>query len=71
MGGGDYQDVPYSSEHQDAQRIVDHRLVIYGDKLLAYGQGYRMKPAAASSSEYYAFQCTLSFSCLNRMKDKY
>ena len=48
---GDYQDVPDSRQHQDAQRVVDHRLVVDGQELFAHSRCHGIEPCAFSPGE--------------------
>jgi len=49
------QDIPNSSRHEGGKRVVDHRLVVDGDQLLAGCFGDWPKPAAGSSGQNDAF----------------
>ena len=51
MGGGDDQYVADPCQHQGAERVVDHRLVVYRHQLLAHCCGERRQTAAAAASE--------------------
>jgi hypothetical protein len=51
LGRGDDQNVPDSRQHQRAQRIVDHRLVVDGQKLLADDGRHRHQTGAAAAGE--------------------
>ena len=48
---GDDQDLPDARQHQRAERVVDHRLVVDRHELLADGQGQRMQPGAGPAGE--------------------
>ena len=47
----DQQDVPDARQHQRAQRVVHHRLVVHRQQLLAHRKGGRMQPGSAASGE--------------------
>ena len=51
MGSGDDQHFTDARQHQGAQRIVDHRLVIDRHQLLADSHGQRSKPGAAAAGK--------------------
>ena len=52
---GDDQYFPDSCFHEHGNGIIDHWLVVNGEKLLAYPFCYRIKPGARSSGEYNSF----------------
>ena len=52
----DDQDFPNSGYHQDAERVIDHRLVIDRQQLLRNGDCNRIQPGAASASKNNTFQ---------------
>ena len=58
----DDQDVAHAAEHQRAQRVVDHRLVVHRQQLLADGQRGRVQPGAGAAGEDDAF--ALGHACL-------
>ena len=47
----DQQDVADARQHEHRERIVDHRLVVDGQQLLADGPGDRIEPRARSAGE--------------------
>ncbi len=49
--GIDYQHFAYAGQHQHAERVVDHRLVVYRQQLLADGLGQRIQARARPSGE--------------------
>ena len=51
----DDEDFPDVGQHQDRQRIIDHRLVIDRHELLAHGAGHRIEPGAGAAGEDDAF----------------
>ena len=51
----DDEDVADAGEHQRAQRVVDHRLVIHRQQLLADGQCRRVQPGAGAAGKDDAF----------------
>ena len=53
---GDDQDIPDAREHQRAQRVVDHRLVVDREQLLADHAGQRVEPRARAAGEDDALQ---------------
>jgi len=55
LRGGDDQDVADSSQHQGAQRVVDHRLVEHRQQLLANGQRCGVQAGAGATGEDDAF----------------
>ena len=59
-GCGDDQDLSNPTEHQGAQRIVDHGLVIHRQQLLGDRLGDRVQACARSPSENEAFSGFLS-----------
>src|SRR5690606_25771615 len=52
---GDDENVADTGQHQGAERIVDHRLVIDRQQLLGDAAGDRIKPRAAAAGEDDAF----------------
>lgn len=54
LRGGYYEDVPDASHHQDRERIVDHRLVVYRQQMLVDGRGHRVEAGAASPGQDYS-----------------
>lgn len=55
LRGGDDQDVTDTGQHQGAQRVVDHRLVVDGQQLFGYGQGGRVQTGTGATGEDDAF----------------
>jgi hypothetical protein len=55
LRGGDDQDVADAGQHQDRQRVIDQRLVVDREQLLADRQGDRIKPRARAAGEDDAF----------------
>ena len=51
----DEQDVADAGQHQRRQRVVDHRLVVHRQQLLAHGQRGRVQPGAGAAGEDDAF----------------
>src|SRR5262249_15255964 len=51
VGRRDHQDVADTGEHERRQGIVDHRLVVDREKLLAHGERERMQPRAGPAGE--------------------
>src|SRR5262249_11822757 len=47
----DQQDVADTREHQDRQRVVDHRLVVECQQLLVDGERRRIKPCTQATGE--------------------
>ena len=59
-GGGDDQDVLNACQHQRGQGVIDHRLVIDRQQLLAGDHGQRVKPGAGTAGENDTFHtCAL------------
>ena len=52
---GDNQNVTDASQHQDADGIIHHRLVIDGQKLFAHPLGDGVKTGAGTAGQYNAF----------------
>ena len=55
IGGGNDEDIPDTGQHQDGDRIVDHRLVIDGQKLLGNSFGDGIEAGAAAAGENDSF----------------
>jgi hypothetical protein len=55
LGRGDDQDVADPRQHQGADRIIDHRLVVDRQQLLADRPGQGVQPRAGSAGENDAF----------------
>ena len=51
----DDKDLAHTAQHQRAERVVDHRLVVNRDQLLAQRQCGRMQSGAGAASEDDAF----------------
>ena len=51
MRGGDEQDFIDSRHHQGGQRVVDHRLVVHRQQLLADHLGQQVEPGAGTAGE--------------------
>ena len=51
----DQQDFPEPRQHQNRQRIIDHRLVVNGQKLFAYSLRDRVQTRASTPRQYDAF----------------
>jgi hypothetical protein len=51
VGRRDDEDLPDPREHQCGKRVVDHRLVVDGDELLAHAQGHGPEPGSRASCE--------------------
>ena len=52
---GDNEYFSDSREHEHAQRIIDHRFIVYWHQLLGSGQSQRVKPSAAAAGKNYTF----------------
>ena len=59
--GGDDEDVPDARHHQRGQRVVDHGLVVHGEKLLADGLRGRIQPGSGPSRQNDALHRGSSF----------
>ena len=57
MGSGDDQDLTDAGQHENRDRVVDHRLVIDGHELFAHRHCQGMKSGAGASGENDAFTC--------------
>src|SRR5262249_43315141 len=51
VGCGDDQYLPDAGQHERRQRVVDHRLVVDGQELLAHRERERMQPGACSAGK--------------------
>ena len=61
VGRGDDEDVADAGEHQRRDGIIDHRLVIYGDELLADALGDGVEAGAGSASQNDSFHVVFLF----------
>lgn len=71
VGRGDDEDVADAGEHQRRDGIIDHRLVIYGDELLADALGDGVEAGAGSASQNDSFHvvfCLLKNTCARRAR---
>ena len=48
---GDHQDLADTRQHERRQRVVDHRLVVHGQQLLAHRERERMQPRAGAAGQ--------------------
>src|SRR6184192_2499395 len=55
----DDEDVADTRQHQRAERVIDHRLVVHRQQLLADRQGGRMQPRAGPAGEDDALACAV------------
>ena len=55
LRGADDQDVANARQHQGAERVVDHGLVVHRQQLLADGQGGRVQARARAAGQDDAF----------------
>lgn len=64
LGGGDDRDLADAGQHQHADRIEDHRLVVQRQQLLGHAHGDRIQPGARSTGQNDALALchALSFS---------
>ena len=51
VGGGDDRDLADAGQHQDADRIIDHRLVVDRQQLFRHAHGDRIKPRARAAGQ--------------------
>ncbi|MDT4819932.1 hypothetical protein FQZ97_530620 [compost metagenome] len=51
----DDEDVAHAAEHQGAQRVIDHGLVVHRQQLLAHGERGRVQAGAGATGEDDAF----------------
>ena len=58
-GGGDHQHLADAGQHQRRERVIDHRLVVDRQQLLADGIGHRIEPGARTSRQYDALHAVL------------
>src|SRR5882757_5158683 len=65
----DYKDVTDTREHQNRQRIVDHRLVVDRQELLAHSAGDRIEPRPVASSENNPFHGVNSIRLVSSLRD--
>src|SRR6266852_3793546 len=54
LGCRNDQNLPYPRQHQSAERIVDHRLVVDGQQLFRNRLGDRIKPRSGAPGKYNA-----------------
>src|SRR2546427_284461 len=57
LGRGDDKDVTDTSQHEGGQGVVDHRLVVHRQELLAGAEGERVEPGAGSAGKDDALAC--------------
>ena len=50
-GGADDQNIADSCQHQCAEWVIDHRLVVHRHQLLAHRSGERSEPTAAATGQ--------------------
>ena len=55
IGRRDHEDVTDAREHQRGERVVDERLVIHGQQLLADRPGHRIQPGTGTAGKNDAF----------------
>ena len=55
LRGGDDQDLADATEHQGAERVIDHGLVVNGQQLLGDHGGGRVQAGAGATGEQNAF----------------
>jgi len=60
----DNQHIPNAREHQRAERVVNHGLVIHRHELLGDRLRYRLEPGAGASGQDDAFALSHVFSSL-------
>src|SRR6516162_5898185 len=53
------EDLADTREHQCRQRVINHRLVVYRQQLLADRQGHRIEPSTGAAGENYSFHRNL------------
>ena len=51
-GPGDHQDFPHARQHQDRDRIIDHRLVVDGKQMLVDAECHRKQPASGPARQH-------------------
>ena len=51
VGGGDHQNLTNPRQHQRAEGVIDHRLVVDGQQLFAHRLGDRMQPRSRTAGE--------------------
>jgi hypothetical protein len=57
---GDDKNIADAGKHQQRQRIIDERFVVYREKLFADSPCYGMKPGAGTAGKYDALhECSL------------
>ena len=59
-GGGNDQRLADPGEHDDRQRIIDHRLVVDRNQLLGDSESDRMQPGARAASQNDAFHLRIA-----------
>ena len=55
LGRGYDEYFPDSGKHEHGNRVINHRLVIYRDELLAYSLGYRIQTSTAATCQNNPF----------------
>ena len=55
LRGRDHRDLTDTGQHQDAERVIDHRLVVDRQKLLRQAHGDGVKPGAGPARQDDAF----------------
>ena len=58
---GDNQDLSYACQHENGQRVINHRLVVHWQQLLAGHHGQRVQPGAGAASQYDTFHDRSSY----------
>ena len=55
LGGRNNQDIPYVSQHQHRQGVIDHGLIIYRKQLLGDDLSERIETGAAAPGQNDSF----------------
>src|SRR5262245_34204157 len=65
LRGRDQEDVMQARQHEHAQRVVDHRLVVYREQLLGLDAAHGVEPGGGAASQDDASHAAdLSRSCV-------
>src|ERR1041385_3409581 len=60
-GGRDDEDFPDAREHQNRERVIDHRLVVNRQQLLAHCFCHGMQPGSCTTCQDYSFHTSVQF----------
>ena len=63
LGRRDDKHLSYPRKHQDRQRVIDHGLIVYRQKLLGNSTRHRIETRPLSAGKNYSLHITVSFLC--------